>query len=51
MSSSAEVKLAAGVPFDSDADLEEAPREAGPPQEQAQAVVEANQEAAPPVSG
>ena len=45
VSSSAEVQLAGGAPFISDADLDQALEEAGLPPEQAQAVVDANEEA------
>jgi MFS family permease len=45
VASRAEVELAAGVPFISDADLESALEEAGLPQEQAEAVVEENESA------
>ena len=45
VSSSAEVQLAAGAPFISDADLDLALEEAGLPPEQAQAAVDANEEA------
>ena len=45
VSSSAEVSLAGGAPFISDADLDQALEEAGLPPEQAQAVVDANEEA------
>ena len=45
VSSSAEVQLAGGAPFISDADLEQALEKAGMPQEQAQAAFDANEEA------
>ena len=45
VSSSAEVQLAGGAPFISDADLGQALEKAGMPQEQAQAAFDANEEA------
>ena len=45
VSSSAEVQLASGAPFISDADLDQALEAAGLPPEQAQAAVDANEEA------
>jgi len=45
VTSSAEVRLASGAPFISDADLTEALADAGLPQEQATAVVDENESA------